>query len=166
MQSAFEKQQSSMAKKYGVKIDDPRPVGRSGIEYIKDDLDKITEGMQLANQMANIAGNAISNAFLSGKNGIDAATQALKQFIIQLLVVQSIMGIFNAITGGVGGFLGGFLSFLPKTGNPNLGTSNQTTPKIEVEGRITANGNDFVAQLNNVQNNYNRSVRIGNIVRD
>lgn len=83
------------------------------LEQIQKDLkEEFAPTLKMITQVANTAGNAISNAFLSGKNVIDAATQALIQFITQLLVVQTLMGILTAIFVPGGTFLGGFLGFL------------------------------------------------------
>lgn len=119
--------------------------------------------LQSITQVANTAGNAISNAFLSGKNVIDAATQALMQFIVQLLVVQSIMGILTSIFIPGGTFLGGFTSFLggggmPKAYSPSMGMLNKGAT-IRVEGNLRAESNEFIAGFNKAVNVYNKNVK-------
>lgn len=72
-------------------------------------------------QAANVAGNAVSNAFLTGGNAIDAAARALKQFIVQLLVVKSFEYLLKLVFAP---------SSLPKTFAGFLGFSSSTMPQI------------------------------------
>ena len=139
------------------------------IERLKretDELAKATEEktkqmMSAMRELASVAGNAISNAFLSGKNAIDAATQALIQFIVQLLVVQSLMGVLSVISGGTfgAGFFTGGLAFLAKNSpspSPNMLNKGAT---IRVEGNLRAEGNEFIAGFNKSVNIYNQNVK-------
>lgn len=186
----------------GRKVSMVKETQKPEIELTKEETKAVQEQLQMINDIANTAGNAISNAFLSGKNAIDAATQALLQFVTQLLVVQTIKGVLNLATGGVGGFLGGFLGFanggivqanngLVVGGNSyagdrilagvnsgemilnrtqqarlfkqiNSGGGSQT---IEVVGRLKADKNNFVAEVENAQKTYNKKIKVANIGR-
>lgn len=127
---------------------------------IEDELKPI---FQSITEVANVAGNAISNAFLSGKNAIDAATQALMQFIVQLLVVQSLKGLLGMAFGlpfgagflsGIVPSAGGAGGALPKLPMPNGGLNKSV---VRVEGKITADKNNFIANIRNADNYYSRN---------
>lgn len=149
--------------------------GMGGLQNIKnpmDDMIKQIEGelkpiFQSITEVANVAGNAISNAFLSGKNAIDAATQALMQFIVQLLVVQSLKGLLGMAFGLP--FGAGFLSgIVPSVGGASGGSAPKIMPKsaasinapaIRVVGKITADKNNFIANIKNADSYYDRNER-------
>jgi hypothetical protein len=124
-------------------------------------------------QVANIAGSAISNAFLSGKNAIEAATQALKQFIVQLIVIQAIKGLFKAATGvplpsgdSIPGmnldFDSGGGDYLPKANYGGGDYSSFSKPNfykrsgqsLDITGRIEAEGNKFVIDFEKAKKRY------------
>lgn len=132
---------------------------------LKEDADDTKKALQGIDQAANIAGNAISNAFLNGKDAMDAATQALKQFIVQLLVVQSLKYVLTAIfaPSSLPTTVAGFFGFGKKTvaqsdsmpATPELSRvlssansiaqKQNTTMVVNVQGELVGSGSNLKA---------------------
>lgn len=63
----------------------------------KKDLKEEEKALQNINSAAGTMGNALANAFLKGGDAIQVATEALKQFIVQMLVVNAMKYLLTAI---------------------------------------------------------------------
>jgi len=119
-------------------------------EEIKKPVVEAEKELKGIEQAANMAGNAVSNAFLNGGNAIDAATQALKQFIVQLLVVQSMNFLLRAIFAPsslpttIAGFLG-FEKNIKPSYSPTGATSLPATPELS---RVISSANNIAQRQN------------------
>lgn len=145
--------------KYGQHMSEKKPVPENKARLAI--LDDLNTKMSQMRTISDILGQSLTSAFNRGRFALD-------EFIASLTLAISKMAILKLINTF---FFGGLPiastagSLLDKTGNPNLGGSARHIA-ISVDGRLRANGNEFVADFKKVENIYNNSIKRRSIVRD
>lgn len=77
----------------------------------KEEQDKEAKRLRLINQLANQVGNTLSQAFIQGNVSLRSLIKSMEAFIAQLIIVQTVKGIFTSIFTPGGTFMSGFSTF-------------------------------------------------------
>lgn len=134
-----------------------------GIPYAEPDRKEVAEGkrmkdsikefqvhLEMGKILANELGNALNQAFMKGKFALDEFIKSLISAITQMLILRTIT---NFLTFGLAGGANA-VTPLP-TVIPKSGLSKQGV--VRVTGKITADKNNFIANIRNADNYYKRN---------
>lgn len=135
----------------GVFGTDARPQrDRRASGIIKNTMKEFQVHLEMGKILANELGNALNQAFMQGKFALDQFIKSLISAITQMLILRTIT---NFLTFGLAGGANAVTplpAVIPKSGLSKQGV-------VRVTGKITADKNNFIANIRNADNYYSRN---------
>src|SRR5574343_1792610 len=135
----------------GVFGTDARPQrDRRASGIIKNTMKEFQVHLEIGKILANELGNALDQAFMQGKFALDQFIKSLISAITQMLILRTIT---NFLTFGLAGGANAVTplpAVIPKSGLSKQGV-------VRVTGKITADKNNFIANIRNADNYYSRN---------
>lgn len=133
--------------------DNKRPRPSEPLTAFNVNMKKAMREFNINLEMGKIAahelGNELTRAFMGAKVTLDDFIKSLMSAIAQMLILRAVT---SFLTGNI---LGGANAVTPVPALPKINSPlNINKQMIRVEGKITANKNQFIAEIENAKNYY------------
>jgi hypothetical protein len=113
-------------------------------QHIKETMKEFNMALETGKIFANELGNALSEAFTKGELSLKKFTESLMAAIAQMLILRAVTAFLTGGTSLAASAVAG-VPALPKSMNKNA---------IQVTGKITADKNNFIANIRNADNYF------------
>lgn len=140
--------------KFAIPAEDKR--ARGIVKGMKNSMKEFLVHLEMGKILAKELGDTISQAFMGAKVSLDEFIKSLLAAITQMLILRAITSFFTFVMGGASAMLAG-ASPVPIGAIVPYGGQGGGARKIQVTGKITADKNNFIANIRNADNYYSRN---------